>query len=547
MKKPTLQYWLGLSALGASFLISVPPARAATEVLNSAPLRKALGLDAFKPDDKAIARLEHLKIAVLDNGFSGFIADHGQLPASAELIAGPQNPELPTTHGLGMAEIVWAMVGRPAAGPHFYLVNANGFTNFRAAIDFVIREHVDIVLYSQVWTFGGDLDGKGFINGEVTRALDAGTLWINAAGNFGGLTRTGEIAGRISPDTRLLTFAETDGKGGGDRGDLRFENHLDENSATITLSWSDFADDPVTPTREDLDLLIYDSKDRLVGSSELIQRGEAPPAGDPTSRLSSYPREVVRLTGLDRGQYHIRIRAQSSDFRATDRFKIVLENDKPGSLDFTDHSAGGEILPPADHPGVITVGESFPGSSTGPTSDGRIKPDVLIENSTIAFSNGNTVRGSSTAAAMLAGTIAAMKSARPELTTGRLREYIESLKTSAGATSDLRPADPAAWPPLPDQVTALVPSGGRLMISPTGHFVILTPVDALALPAFQAVQAFRNHADDVMCIDSESLTYWRALPPEQAAIIEQPWVEFRGVSAAPGIWRTPSPAELQNW
>jgi hypothetical protein len=543
---------LKLCALGMAIALTIPASRAATEVANAAQLRQALGLDSYLADPVAASRLSSLKIAVLDNGFLGFEPGRGQLPDSATLVPGPRNPEEPTPHGLGMAEIVWALTGKAAAGPHFYLVNSSGFTNFKAAIDFVIREHVDVVLYSQVWTFGGNQDGRGFIDAEVSRAIDAGLIWINAAGNFGGLTRGGPIAGHIQPQTRWLSFdLEAGSVGGGavsaSRDSLRFQNRLDDNSLTLTLSWSDFADDASVSTTEDLDLLVYDSQDHLVGSSELIQRGEAPPASDAGSRLSSYPREVVRLTGLDRGEYRVRIRAQSQNFRATDRFRLVMESDKPGSIQFIDRSVGGEILPPADHPGVITVGERFEASSTGPTADGRAKPDLLIDDAVVSFSNGSTVRGSSSAAAMVAGAVALMKSLRPSLSASRLREYVRGLEGAAATADDLRPADPQAWPPLPDALTTLVPEGGRLMIAPNGHFVVLTPVDALQLPAFARLHAFRAHPGDVLCLNLKQPERWNTLPPAVAADIPQPWVEFRDRVAATAAWRTPTPAELADW
>jgi hypothetical protein len=511
---------------------------AATEVLNAPALRSSLGLDAYRP----VTALSGLKIAILDNGFAGFEPGKGQLPESAQLIAGPQNPEAPTHHGLGMAQIIWAMTGKRSEGPRLYLVNANGFTNFRAAIDFVVRERVDIVLYSQVWTFGSNFDGSGFINAEVSRATQAGILWINAAGNFGQLTHNGEIAGRIDPSSRFVLQAD-----GADF--VQFENKLDESSLTVTLSWTDFADSADAASSLDLDLLVYDSEERLVASSELIQRGEAPAPGDASSRLSSYPRESVALRGLDRGVYRIRVRAQSDGFRDTDRFRIVLESDKPGSIDFVDRTEGSEILPPADHAEVITVGETLASSSRGPTFDGRAKPDVLLREATVSFSNGNTVRGSSTAAALFAGAVALMKATRPDLDASLLKRYISSLAplpNHQGGASDLYPTDPNAWPPLPPEVTALVPQGGRLMIAPNGHFVVLTPVDALSLPAFQAAGASRLDPEDLLCLNAQQPWQWQSLPAWQAARLEKPWVEFREVAGESAQWRTPSPAELES-
>src|ERR1700722_2803571 len=94
---------------------------AANEVANRDQLRQKFGLTAYNPG----AALDTLKIAILDNGFQGYVPGTGLLPASTELIEGTVDPEAPTPHGLGMAQIVWAMTGQSATGPKFYLVNTN--------------------------------------------------------------------------------------------------------------------------------------------------------------------------------------------------------------------------------------------------------------------------------------------------------------------------------------------------------------------------------------------------------------------------------------
>ena len=46
-----------------------------------------------------------------------------------------------------------------------------------------------------------------------------------------------------------------------------------------------------------------------------------------------------------------------------------------------------EIYPPADHPGVLTVGDTGRASAVGPTADGRTKPDVVLDVSAARFTN----------------------------------------------------------------------------------------------------------------------------------------------------------------
>jgi hypothetical protein len=58
---------------------------------------------------------------------------------------------------------------------------------------------------------------------------------------------------------------------------------------------------------------------------------------------------------------------------------------------------------PADNPNVLTVGDMSPNSAKGPTVDGRIKPEILVEKSEVRFTNGLITSGTSNAAAMIAG------------------------------------------------------------------------------------------------------------------------------------------------
>jgi hypothetical protein len=541
--KPALRVLFFRAVLGLfAAALPVNAAMASVEVVNAQALRAQLGLEGFGIP----AGLSTVRIAILDNGFAGFVAGNGALPASARLIEGPGNPQAPTEHGMGMAEIVWAMTGHAPEGPQFFLINSNGFTNFKAAVDFVVRERVDIVLYSQTWAFGTNFDGTGFIDEAVSLATRAGAIWINAAGNFGGMVHQRAITPNLDRGTGWVRFD-------GGRDFLELENSLDENQATLTLSWNDFQASETYNTRQDLDLFVYDSNDRVVGSSELIQRGEAPPATG-TSSLSSHARESITLRGLGRGTYRIRVRAKSDQFNDGSVFRVVVEAEKQGSIRLAQATPGAEIFAPADHPDVITVGERFELSSRGPTADGRAKPDTLVADSTVSFSNGNTVRGSSTAAALVAGAVVTMKARHPSLSAEQLRAFINGEGAATGSNGeDLRPASPTAFPPLPSEVTSLVPRGGKLMIHPNGHFIVISPMDPMDLPVFRALGATRANASDCLILEILEGSWqrrWASWPLAQSARVTAPWVEFRQASstvAASASWRTPSPAELETW
>lgn len=505
--------------------------QAATEVADREALRTTLGLTSYD-----VTRSSDVQIAVLDNGFDGFSPGRGLLPESAEMPTLTQIGPAPSSHGLGMAQIIWAIAGKNASGPKFHLLNSNGFTNLKAAIDRVISKKVDIVLYSQVWPFGGNFDGSGFINEQVNRATREGVLWINAAGNNAGLVHNGEIVSRWNRGDNLLYYSGRDS--------LRFENQLDENSVTITLSWNDFRETDSYNTSKDLDLQLLDSAGNIVGSSELIQRGEAPPQGDASSRLSSHAREALTAR-LDRGEYRIRVRVKSTNFVATDRFRILLKPEKAGAVDFLDRTQGSEIMPPADNPNVLTVAELGDLSATGPTLDGRVKPDLWLEDARVTFTNGAQARGSSTAAALFAGVIALMKTEQPRLTRELLATY------ARGLGSGVTPVDcaPANLSELDMWTRAMIPAGARIMRHRVNnYYVVFTDQDPLEVPAIRAAGAYRAQPDDVI-VAYPARREWYVFPRGEESSIHWPLVAFKKWESVGGlsVWRTPTPETVRGW
>ena len=151
-------------------------------------LKSALGFTKYYSQSAPHAPI---KIAILDKGFFGFEKEIGKtLPANTRYNAGPLTApaDLKVDHGLKMAQILTSLMTNDLQAtqwtPSITLYNVFGYTNFKAAIDDIIANQVDIVLYSEVWEYGGNNDGQGFLNAEVTRATKAGVTWINAAGNF---------------------------------------------------------------------------------------------------------------------------------------------------------------------------------------------------------------------------------------------------------------------------------------------------------------------------------------------------------------------------
>ena len=472
--------WLvGLLAIGASGWLwsstadepSPPPVArkaAAARLSDVKAIRERLGI---APAYDNVAGIESVKVAVLDYGFDGLGAGRGYLPEGAEIVEN-YDPEFVRRFGLGdpeyrkpfepmnrhgreMAQIVWSVAGSKPAGPKFFLLNANGPTMLRRAVRYAIEKQVDVILFSGAFEGGGSGDGKGPIDRIVDEAVARGILWINAAGNYGGRVYNGPV--------RVLSDGYLKLRNVPDIAALRFRNRADENTITITLTWNDYKDQEDAGTDKDLDLFVEDWTGRLIGSSAKTQVSGDRVATDAETRN---PRERVVLADLPANPhvptdpdfcYRIRVKARRGRFSEGDRLRVLLTaardsyvpagaNFPEEAVTFVDASQQGELYPPADNPGALTVGEAGASSSVGPTLDGRSKPDVVLEDSRAYFSDGQVTYGSSNAAAYLAGVAVVLKAAEPALLPGHL---LQIARECAPLKADPNPTRTIARPSSP--------------------------------------------------------------------------------------------------
>jgi len=430
-----------LNAAIASLAVLVlwnPSTHAELRVRNARELAKTYGLSNYSSRPDSLAAL---KVAVLDNSFEGFLQNRDSLPESAEYLRGPLR-SAPSTgntqssgHGLMMAQVIWALAGREAQGPKFYLIEANGITNLRAAIDQVVELDVDIVLYASTWETGGNFDGQGFINAEVSRATEAGALWINAAGNDHGMTFTGRVSS--DPSTGALRLP-------GSGGMLGLTNKLTNNPVKLTLSWTDYKNEEDSQTLKDLDWELQDWTGRRVALKNLRQGPESTCSDAPLyargeRENSLHPREQDEVI-LQEGVYHLRVLDCSGNFVPSDRVRLVVQSPKGGSLELHEANGAYEINPPADHPNVITIGDLSPVSSLGPTLDGRSKPDFRLRDTRVEMSDGVTIpMGSSVASAIYTGILVRMMSYEPRLSKESLDRYRQKLAREQRSASGVGP------------------------------------------------------------------------------------------------------------
>lgn len=337
---------------------------------------------------------QKIRIAILDKAWFDVKKQIGiSLPKSTRFHAGAvaAPDDLKLDHGVKMAQIVTEFLGADFSEQYveFELYQVFGFTNFKAAIDDLIANPVDLVLYSEVWEFGGNFDGQGFINKEISRATRAGAIWINASGNFGDRTWNQSIQSDKNnwvqlPDQnkswKIICQAPTN----------------NTCSVRIVLSWNDFKNNSELGTNKDLDLALTDDLLNIIQTSTLKQTADI---NESRPGYSKYPREIV-TSELKPGTYFVRVKNVSQNFKSSDRLRLTADGDFI-SVSTIDPSES--VLNPADNASVIAVGALD--SARTSQSNKNSKPDLWTISS-ILLKNGSEFRGTSNSAAITAASLA---------------------------------------------------------------------------------------------------------------------------------------------
>jgi hypothetical protein len=384
----------GSLAVFLMFLIQLPVSSQAIEINNLEDIIKSI--EASKFYSKTAKR--KIRIAVFDKGFAGYQDSIGKtLPQNTEFVPGAQ-PEntVDTVHGTAMAEILYGVIsnqGRSFQNDiELFLVNAKGYTNFKSAVEFAISKNIDLVLYSEVWDYGNNFDGKGFLNQEVDRFIGSGGLWINASGNFGQTTIN--VKPKFLDNSRLV-FPDRKSK-------FRFsckpfkKQKAQECQVRFVLSWSDYPQDVSEGVSSDLDFGVYDELGEIVESSLLRQRRKATEASPVQPGESTLPREIIETT-LQPGEYFIRVLKRSDKFSA-ENIRISGFGD---GLVFSSYDRKESINHPADNPKVITVGAlDYSGTSVSRTLS---KPEVALPS--VVDAEEGAFTGSSNSAAIAAALV----------------------------------------------------------------------------------------------------------------------------------------------
>jgi len=328
-----------------------------------------------------------VRVGVLDVGFKGYQSLLGsELPASVTTMSfhpggiegiGEAPPD--QVHGTACAEVIHDV----APNAELFLANFNNLSDNDAAVDWMIEQGVDVISYSIGWFNVGPGDGRGPVNDAVQRALDAGIEFVTSAGNDARNHWEG-------------VYSDPDGNGwqnfsGSDEGNSVFLSAGDQ--LVVFLNWDDWF-----TTAQDYDLYIFDAADNVVAASTDFQTG-----------LQS-PTEAVGFTAPVAGTYSVAINRWSATRDVTLEMFFFVNRD----MQYL--TPAGSLGIPADTAGAVAVGATYWGddviewfSSQGPTTDGRIKPDISAPDG-VASATYGTFFGTSAAAPHAAGAIALMKS-----------------------------------------------------------------------------------------------------------------------------------------
>jgi subtilisin family serine protease len=370
-----------------------------------------------------------VKVAVVDFGFTGYGALLGtELPPQVvtRSFRWDGRMELPEEgnlgrHGTACAEIVYDM----APGAQLYLVSYETEVELAQAVDWLIAQGINVISFS-IGGFWGRGDGTGPVNDIVAKAADAGVLWVNAAGNMAQQHWSGQWSD--STVEGVLDFAPGH--------PVNTLLAVEGDTMIVSLRW----DDPFDASCNDYDLYILDPI--------LLDYGLPLYSSTDFQNCSNHPIEQITFVAPYTGVYYVAV-LESYSTRSP-KFDLFFSPfwclvDCPMLAYKT---TSGSLQIPGDSARALTVGavpwnspngiEDF--SSQGPTTDGRIKPDLVAPDSVSTSSYGGYslfnpgFQGTSASAPHVAGAAALVKQANPSFSPQQIRAYLEGRAVDLGSS-----------------------------------------------------------------------------------------------------------------
>ena len=341
-----------------------------------------------------------IKIGILDQGFDGYRSLLGrELPlkvTTKSFVPGIDLDQTGVSHGAAVAEVIHDV----APDAELYLVYYDGGdVSMGNAVEWMLQQGVNIISHS-AGGLAAPMDGTGRDDELVKLATDNGVLWINSAGNNG--TQHYRAAYTDTNHDGLHEFAP-------DKTMLGFQADPSATSQ-IVLTWNDWQPGGT----QDLDLFVLDQDGNVIASSRNTREGNRPPV------------EQIIYKFDDARTYYITI----NGVNVTQPITLNLFVHQTPLLELADPV--GSLATPGDAKEALTVGavnwhdsQLEPFSSRGPTTDGRIKPDLVgpdgVSNAVYAP---QSFYGTSAATPHIAGAAALVWGAYPQATAQEVHDFL---------------------------------------------------------------------------------------------------------------------------
>ena len=336
------------------------------------------------------------RVCVLDLGFMGYQDLVGtELPADTTTASFRADKDIAAgiSHGTACAEVIHDM----APNASLVLVNYSTDVEHHQAVEWIIANNVDVISYSMGWLSAGAGDGTGPICEDVSKAHQAGIVWVSAAGNSAEQHWQGRFTDRSGD-----SWHEFDKKSVEETDYFTFKVEKGA-SFSVWLNWDDWGSWDgsayVGSEGNDYDLYLYDRNFTLLDKSNSKQTQGA------------YPIEGISLKANYRGKYYIRIKNRKTQRNCS----LELFFNRASDLEHVNPYSS--INVPADSPHAVAVGAVGFGNdnfhaytSRGPTNDQRIKPDLCAPAGVSTETYGKfSYFGTSAGTAHVAGAVALLK------------------------------------------------------------------------------------------------------------------------------------------
>lgn len=363
-----------------------------------------------------------VKVAVVDLGFSGLTnaINQGQLPANTiqQDFTGT-GLQTGDKHGTGVAEHVMDM----APGATLYCIKVSDQVSLQNAASYINTNNIKIANHSVAWVLASYYDGTGPINSIINSSYNNGNgvLWTVASGNQARMHWRGNWKDTNSNNN--LEFSGTDEL-------LALTGTA--STVSVFLNWKQYG----VNNKTNLNLYVLNNAGTVVASSTVTQ-----------SRFND-PYEAVSFAYVS-SQAPYSVRVTNAGGASTSGLDISLFSFSNG---FEYYTLASSIMDPASAHGAFTVGAirqsnwlppATPSleyySGQGPTTDGRLKPDLVAPDGTSSLTYGTlNSYGTSFSSPTTAGAAALLLQEDTNRSAATLANLLRSSATDIGAAG----ADP---------------------------------------------------------------------------------------------------------